>query len=99
MIFHPTLIIFIWREISKRLVRSNCVVDQIPLFQLLIMFLQFNSNIFDFIELFSMCSIGPLHLALQLQTSRRDDKEPNAAVLAGCFEVFFELGSAIDLDG
>jgi hypothetical protein len=79
-------------------VRADCIAGQVPLFQLLIMFRLLINDTFDFIELFSMCSIRSLRIDLQFRTLRRDDKERRTAFQTGRFDVFFELESgAIEL--
>ena len=99
MSFKPALIVFSRRLIIKRLMGSYGVVDFVPFLQLLIVVLHFKGDILDLIKLYPMCFIGALHIALQLRSSRGDDKEPEPPLPAGLFEVLFKLRSAIDLDG
>jgi len=66
MRFQPVLIIFVGRQISKRLMGPDIVVGIMPLFQLPIMPLQGEIDIFHLIKLLSMSPIGPFHPAVEL---------------------------------
>jgi hypothetical protein len=99
MSFKPSLIIFGRGQISKRLMGPDEVICFVPLFQLLVMFLHLQRDVFDLIKLLPMSPVGSLDEALQLRGSRRDDEEPYPALPASLFEVLFKLRSAIDLDG
>jgi len=99
MSFQPALIVFGRRQIIKRLMGPDMVIDLVPLFELLIMLLHIQADVFDFIKLYPMGFVSALHIALQLRGSRGDDEEPDPPLPAGLFKVLFELRAAVDLDG
>jgi len=91
MCIQPGLIVFGRRLIIKRLVRPDCVVDLIPLLQLLIVVLHFQGDILDFVKLDPVGLVGTLHVALQLRGAGRDDEEPDPPDPAGFLEVLLKL--------
>ena len=67
MAFNPVSIIFIWGELGKRLMRSNVVIRPVPSLELLVVLVQPDRDILDFIELLPMRPVRSLDIALKLR--------------------------------
>ena len=65
MKFKPGLIIFSRRLVIKRLMGPDRVIGPVLGFQLLIMFLQAEADIFDFVKLDPIGFIGALSVGVQ----------------------------------
>jgi hypothetical protein len=99
MSFKPGMIIFGRSQISKRLMGPDIIIGPVPLFQLLVMFLQLRMDVFHFIKFLPMGPVSPLHIALQFRCLWGDEEEPDPALLTGLFKMLLKLRAAIDLDG
>ncbi len=91
MSFKPSLIVFGWRLVIKRLVRPDGVVGLVPGLQLPVVILHTKGDIFDLVKLNPMGLVGTLDVALKLRGSRRDNEETDPSDPAGLFEVLLEL--------
>jgi len=61
--------------------------------------LQIEADILHLIKLFPVCSIGPLHTALEFRRTGGNHKQSDLLPLTGLLEVAFELRASVDLDG
>ena len=67
MAFNPVSIIFIWGELGKRLMGADVIIGLIPSLELLVMLVQPDRDVFDFIELLSMGPVRSFDIALKLR--------------------------------
>jgi hypothetical protein len=67
MAFNPVSIIFIWGELGKRLMGADVIIGLIPSLELLVMLVQPDRDILDFIELLSMRPVRSFDIALKLR--------------------------------
>jgi len=67
MAFNPVSIIFIWGELGKRLMGADVIIGLIPSLELLVVLVQPDRDILDFIERLSMRPVRSLDIALKLR--------------------------------
>ena len=69
----------------------------LPLDELLVEFFDAQGTLADFVELFGVSTVSPLHSSVEFGTFGWQDKQPNLTALALSFEVRIELRTPIDL--
>jgi len=80
-------------------VGTNGIVNSLPLDELLVEFLNSPGTLVDFVELFGVGTVGPLHSSVEFGAFRRQHEQADLASLALGFKVSIELRAAIDPQG
>ena len=85
--------------VVQSLVRSDGVIDMLPVLEFAIESRELQGAGGDFIELLGMGAVGAFDGAVEFWGSRRENEQTKSASLAGLFKQGLEFTAAIDLDG
>jgi hypothetical protein len=84
-------IILIGGQVVQSLVGPDVIIGIGPLFKLVVVPLQVQVDIIDFIEPLPMCPVRSFHSPIQFRRARREFKEENLLAPAGLLELVLEL--------
>ncbi len=86
-------------KVTENLVRADGVVDAFPSPEIAIEGREVERVGDDLIELLGMGTLSALDMAVEFGGAGRQDKQPQATLLASLFELGGELAAAVDLEG